>query len=168
MADLVVERLSNAHDRSEFRCGNDPLDNFLKKLAGQYEKRRLGRTLVAVERGEIRVLGYYTSAAGSFAIDALPVAARKGLPKHPLPTVHLGRLAVDQSCQGKRLGETLLFHFLHNALAVSADLGVFAVDVRATDEKAGRFYVRYGFIPLLDVPLHFYLMIGTVERMFAP
>ncbi len=168
MADWVVERLSNFHNRGEFCCGNGHLDNFLRKLSGQYEKRRLGRTFVAVERGESRVLGYYTSAAGSFAIDALPVAARKGLPKHPLPTLHLGRLAVDQSCQGKRLGETLLFHFLHSALAVSLDLGVFAVDVRATDEIAGRFYVRYGFIPLLDVPLHFYLAMGTVEKMFAP
>jgi ribosomal protein S18 acetylase RimI-like enzyme len=167
MAEWVVERLRSAHDRTEFHCGNDPLDTFLKHLAGQYEKRRLGRTFVAVEQGEKRVSGYYTSAAGSFAIDALPAAARKGLPKHPLPTVHLGRLAVDQSCQGKRLGETLLFHFLHRALAVSADLGVFAVDVRATDEQAGRFYVKYGFVPLQDATLHFYLAMATVEKMFA-
>jgi GNAT superfamily N-acetyltransferase len=168
MAEWVVDRLSSAHDRGDFRCGNAPLDNFLQNLAGQYEKRRLGRTVVAVERGERRVLGYYTSSAGSMTIDALPAAARKGLPKHALPTIHLGRLAVDQSCQGKRIGETLLFHFLHNALAVSADLGVFAVDLRATDEQAGRYYVKYGFIPLEDAPLHYYLPLKTVEKMFTP
>jgi ribosomal protein S18 acetylase RimI-like enzyme len=168
MAEWVVERLSRTHDRSEFCCGNDPLDNFLKNLASQYEKRRLGRTFVAVERGQKRVFGYYTSAAGSVTTDALPPAERKGLPKHPLPTIHLGRLAVDQSCQGKRLGETLLFHFLQNALQMSADLGVFGVDVRATDEQAGRFYIKYGIMPLDDAPLHFFLATQIVERMFAP
>jgi ribosomal protein S18 acetylase RimI-like enzyme len=168
MAEWVVERLSSSHDRGEFGCGNEALDNFLKHLAGQYEKRRLGRTFVAVERGQKRVFGYYTSAAGSLAIDALPTAARKGLPKHSLPTIHLGRLAVDRSCQGKRLGETLLFHFLHSTLKLSAELGVFAVDVRATDESAAAFYAKYGFLPLEDVPLHFYLPLKTVEKMFAP
>jgi ribosomal protein S18 acetylase RimI-like enzyme len=168
MADRVIERLSSSHDRNDFSCGNDVLDNFLKNLAGQYEKRRLGRTFVAVERGATRVLGFYTSAAGSVAIEVLPAAARKGFPKHAIPTVHLGRLAVDRSCQGKRLGETLLFHFLHTALQASADLGVFAVDVRATDEQASRFYVKYGFAPLDDAPLHLYLPIKTVEKMFAP
>jgi ribosomal protein S18 acetylase RimI-like enzyme len=168
MPDWVVERLSNSHNRGDFSCGNDALDNFLKNLAGQYEKRHLGRTFVAVEPGQKKVFGYHTSATGSLALDALPAAARKGLPKHPLPTVHLGRLAIDRSCQGKRLGETLLFHFLHSALAAATNLGVFAVDVRATDETAARFYVKYGFILLEDVPLHYFLAMKTVEKMFAP
>jgi len=168
MADWVIEPLKGSHEREPFCCGKDPLDRFLKTLAGQYERRRVGRTFVATAPGEGRVLGYYTSAAGSFALDALPEARRKGLPKHPLPTAHLGRLAVDLTCRGKRLGETLLFHFLRRALEVSGDLGVFAVDVWALDGEAGRFYGKYGFIPLEDAPPHLYLPMETVEQMFAP
>ena|ERR1700722_6193966 len=122
MADWVIDRLNRSHDRASFSCGNDSLDTFLRTLVGQYERRRLGRTFVATAPEEQKVLGFYTSAAGSFALDALPVSARKGLPKHPLPTIHLGRLAVDTSCKGMRLGETLLFHFLHKALEVSKEL----------------------------------------------
>jgi len=167
MAEWLIERLGSSHEREAFCCGKDPLDNFLKNLATQYEKKRVGRTFVATRPGEKKVLGYYTSATGSFALDALPAARRKKLPRHPLPTVHLGRLAVDATCQGQGLGETLLFHFLRKALEVSAELGVFAVDLWALDEQAGRFYCKYGFIPLEDAALHLFLPLETVERMFA-
>jgi GNAT superfamily N-acetyltransferase len=166
MAEWVIEPLDRSHDRKSFCCGKAPLDTFLKTLAGQYERRRVGRTFVATAQGEKRVVGYYTTAAGSFALNSLPEASRQGLPKHPLPTVHLGRLAVDLSCQGKGLGETLLFHFLHKALEVSQELGVFAVDVWALDEQACRFYLKYGFIRLEDAPEHLYLPLQTVGEMF--
>lgn len=166
MADWVIESLSRHHDRATFCCGNASLDAFLKDLAGQYEKRRLGKTFVAVRQGERLVCGYYTSACGSLDLSALAEIQRKKLPKHPLPTVHLGRLAVDQSHQGQRLGELLLFHFLRSALDAANTMGVYAVDVRATDDKARDFYLKYGFLPLQDLPLHLYLPMKTVEQMF--
>jgi GNAT superfamily N-acetyltransferase len=163
----VIERLNKGHEREAFSCGKPPLDNFLKTLVSQYEKRNLGRTFVVVAKGDTRVAGFYTCSAGSFAVDALPEEARSRLPSHPLPTAHLGRLAVDQAFRGQRLGETLLFDFLRRALAASEDLAVFAVDVYAKDEESRRFYEKYGFIPLLDNPLHLYLPIKTVRGMFA-
>jgi hypothetical protein len=45
-------------------------------------------------------------------------------------------------------------------------VGVFAADVWAMDEQACPFYLKYGFIPLEDAPLHLYLPIETVEQMF--
>lgn len=167
MADWPIERLNDSHQREAFDCGNASLDNFLKTLASQYERRHIGRTFVATRTAEKRVFGYYTSAAGAFSLTALPKSARKKLPKHPLPTLHLGRLAVDLSCRGQRLGETLLFHFLHKARTASEEMGVFAVDVVATDDSAARFYVKYGFLPLEDAPLHYYLPIATIEQLFA-
>jgi ribosomal protein S18 acetylase RimI-like enzyme len=159
--------LAKAHERAAFSCGNDALDAFLKTLAGQYERKGVSRTFVAVVPGEKRVVGYYAAAAGSFTFNSLPPADRKGLPKHPLPTVHLGRLAVDRSCQGRGLGETLLFHFLRKAREIAAGLGVFAVDVWATDDQARAFYLKYGFMPLTDSAFHLYLPLKGVEQMFA-
>lgn len=167
MAEWPIEPLNRSHEREEFHCGNESLDIFLKSLAGQYEKRGIGRTFVAVRPGEKRVFGYYTTSAGSFSLESLPRSARKKLPKHPLPTIHLGRLGVDISCQGQRLGETLLFHFLHAALKTAKDIGVFAIDVRAIDENSCRFYLKYGFLSLEDDPLHLYLPMATVEQMLA-
>ncbi len=110
MGTWTIERLAKTHDRQAFRCDDGPLDLFLKTLATQYEKKRLGRTFVATRPDETIVCGFYTVASGSFVSDFLPAALRKRLPKHPVPTVHLGRLGVDMSCRGLGLGQALLFH----------------------------------------------------------
>jgi ribosomal protein S18 acetylase RimI-like enzyme len=167
MAKWVIERLSKQHERGEFSCGKAPLDTFLRTLVSQYERRNLGRTFVAVAEGQRRVAGFYTCSTGAFVVDILPEAARSHLPRHPLPTVHLGRLAVHEAFRGQRLGETLLFDFMHRALAVSEEFGVFAADVFAKDEDSRAFYLKYDFIELLDSPLHLYLPIKTVRGMFA-
>ncbi len=167
MAEWIIERLGAAHDRAGFSCGHSSLDIFLRKLAGQYEKRRLGRTFVAMQPGATKVASYYTLAAGSFAVDCLPAADRKKLPQHPIPTVHIGRLAVDQEFRGKGLGETLLFHALRAALDLSEKLGAFAVDVWSIDKQASAFYQKYGFIPLANDPLHRYLPMKTIADLFA-
>jgi hypothetical protein len=52
-------------------------------------------------------------------------------------------------------------------LKVSEELGVFAVDVRATDEQGGRSYLKYDFVPLQDVSLHLYLPLATAGEMFG-
>jgi GNAT superfamily N-acetyltransferase len=167
MAEWTIERLQAAHDRAGFSSGKPLLDTFLRTLVSQYEKRRLGRTFVATEPGQLHVAGYYTLAAGAFDVSCLPEAARKKLPKHPIPTVHLGRLAVDQTFRGQRLGETLLFHALRAALELSEKLGAFAIDVWALDEEARTFYQKYGFLLLEDDPLHLYLPMQTVAAMFG-
>ena len=167
MAEWVIQRLTSAHDRTGFSCGKAPLHTFLATLVSQYEKRRLGRTFVATEPEQSRVAGYYTLAAGAFDLSCLPQKDRRKLPKHPVPTIHLGRLAVDRAFRGQRLGETLLLHALCNALTVSETLGAFAIDVWAIDDEARAFYQKYGFAPLEDNPSHLYLPMKTVEGMFS-
>ncbi len=168
MAEWIIERLHARHERGEFACGRPMLDTFLRSLVSQYEKRKLGRTFVATEAGDARVVGYYTLAAGSFDVSCLDESARKKLPKHPISTIHLGRLAVDSDFQGKHLGEALLFHALRTALELSEKLGAFAADVVALDAEASAFYQKYGFIPLQDNPFHLYLPMKTIEVMFKP
>lgn len=167
MADWIIEPFGSSHDRSAFTCGKPSLDDFLHTRVGQYEKRHLGKTFVAVPEGEKRVLGYYTLAAGAVTFEHLPTGAARKLPKHPVPVILLARLAVDQSAQGQRLGEGLLLDALHRALDVSGNLGTHAVEVDALDESAVAFYVRYGFVPLLDNPKHLYLPLSTIEKILG-
>ncbi len=168
MADWVIERLRASHDRTRFACGKAPLDVFLRTLVTQYEKRHLGRTFVASDPGQARVAGYYTLAAGSIGVTRLSESVRKKLPRHPIPTIHLGRLAVDQEYQGRNLGKVLFFHALRQALEVSERLGAFALDVLALDDGARAFYLHYGPLPLEDDPLHLYLPMATIEKLFNP
>ena len=165
MVDRIVEPFQKRHDRDGFACGQATLDDFLRTRVTQYDKRRLGRTFVAVARGEVKILGYYTLAAGSVSFDKLPADAARKLPKHPVPVVLLARLAVDLTTQGTRLGELLLLDALHRALGVAAGLGVYTVEVDAIDDRAAAFYRKYGFTPLLDDPHHLYSSIATVEAL---
>jgi GNAT superfamily N-acetyltransferase len=167
MAEWSVEPLDRSHERAEFACGKGPLDNFLRSLVSQYEKRRLGRTYVAVRPGEKRVLGYDTLASGAVSFENLPQPATRKLPRHPVPVILLARLAVDQSAQGQGLGGFLLADALRRCLSLAGQLGVHAVEVDAVDDQARAFYERYGFVALQDDPLHLYLPVATVEDAFG-
>src|SRR5207249_1983008 len=107
-----IERLRPAHDRGSFSCGKPSLDEFIHRLATQYERRDIARTYVAVAPRQHLVLGYYTLSSGSVAFASIPDEVSKKIPRHPLPVALLGRLAVDQSVQGQRLGATLLLDAL--------------------------------------------------------
>lgn len=167
MVDWVVEPFGKQHQRTEFTCGKPSLDDFIRARVSQYEKRRIGKTFVAVPKGETLVIGYYTLAAGAVQFANLPLAASNKLPKHPVPVVLLARLAVDRSRQGSGLGEGLLVDALERTLALSKELGVHAIEVDALDEGVAAFYRKYGFFPLLDNPLHLFLPIATIESLLG-
>jgi GNAT superfamily N-acetyltransferase len=164
VAEWRIEPLRASHERGEFCCGKAPLDDFLRSRASQYEKRRLGRTYVALFPGATTVAGYYTLAAGAVAVANLPPEAAKRLPKHPVPVILLGRLAVDQKARGQGLGRALLRDALRHSLDLSEQLGLFAVEVLAIDTEARDFYRKYGFVPLADNDLHLFLPIKTIEE----
>lgn len=163
-----IERLQSHHEREGFDCGNVELNAFLLRFSGQNERKGLGRTYVAVADPDgKRVVGYYTISTGHVVIEHLAAEQRRGLPRYPLPVVRLGRLAVDVRYQRQGLGALLLRHGLGRALAVSATVGVYAVDVTAKDERARDFYVKFGFIPLVDSPMHLFLPLETIRRAAA-
>lgn len=115
---MAHERLDRDHAREGFGCGKPSLDDFLRSLVGQYEKRNLGRTSVAAQDGDRRVLGYYALASGSINADSLPATQARKLPRHAVPVVLLARPAVDRSVHGRGLGGDLL----RDALTRSLDI----------------------------------------------
>jgi GNAT superfamily N-acetyltransferase len=155
------------HLRDGFSCGRAPLDDFLRALVSQYEKRKLGKTYVAIRQEENRVLGYYTLASSAVSFEHLPRPASKKIPKHPVPVVLLARLAVDSTMQGKGLGAALLIDALQRALFLSQSLGIHAIEVDAIDSEAKFFYEKFGFTPLLDNALRLFLPITTIEDAFG-
>jgi len=167
MADTRIEVLTAQHERGNFQCGKVPLDSFIRQHAPGNAERGVSRIYVATRGSDRHILTYYASSAGTFLRNHLPPDDQTGLPRNPLPTAHLGRLAVDLSCRGQRLGELLLFHFLKTACDVADRIGIFAVDLFSKDDEAKRFYLKYGFIPLRDDLFHLYLPMATVRAMFV-
>lgn len=157
--------LNADHDRSAFACGHASLDDFLKRFAGQNQTTGVGRTYVACRRGEVKVSGYYTISAGTVRFADLPGEQRKRLPRYPVPVAHLGRLAVDSTAQRQRLGELLLLDALARIVGAADSIGIHAVEVVAIDDGAKRFYLKYGFITLLDDPHHLYISLKTLKKL---
>ncbi len=161
----VIEQISGRHDRSSFDCGSLELDRFLREYARQNEKKGLTRTYVAVREGESEVEGFFTVRAGHVEFGDLPPEDRKALPKYPIPVFHLARLAVARSAQGQSLGEKLLVRALTLAIEVSSEVGLYAVEVMAKDDRARAFYEKYGFQSLPDDQFHLYLPLKTLRGL---
>lgn len=160
----LITDLRPIHDRTGFRCGSESLDRFLEQFARQNERSGLSRTAVACPAGTRTVVGFYSLAAGSVSIDSLPERDRRRLPRHPVPTALIGRLAVDQRHQRQGLGDLLVADALRRIESVSRAMGIHAAEVEAIDATARTFYRRFGFLELLDDPNHLYLPIATVRR----
>jgi len=126
----------------------------------------MGRTFVVTRPSDQAVLGYYTLAAGAVAFENLPPHISHKLPKHSIPVVHLGRLAVDERARGQGLGKLLLMDGLHRSLRISEQAGIFAVEVFALDNDARQFYLKYGFTSLADDLDHLYLPMKAVRKLF--
>jgi GNAT superfamily N-acetyltransferase len=168
VGDWSIERLGKSHDRASFDCGKPAMNLWLQQLAGQYERRDLARTYVAVQSGEMRVLGYYAMSSHQVSFEALPEEQSRGLPTIDVPVILLGRLAVDWTVQGQGLGECLLIDALRRAQHVSQHTGVRAVEVHAIDSQARRFYQKYGFVSLRDDRHHLFLAMQVVRQLKLP
>jgi GNAT superfamily N-acetyltransferase len=143
---MEIRALREADERTAFHSGDTDLDRFFHRFAAQNQFRHyVGVTYVAVEG--VRILGFATVAPGHVEIEGLPAAARRTLPRYPLPVLRLARLAVDQSAQGQGLGAQLLRFVLQLAMRMAGDFGCAGVVV---DAKRGavEFYAKHGFLAL--------------------
>jgi len=165
--DWHVQPIAATPADAMFDCGEPSLNVFFHRYARINDTLGIGRTYVALEAQSGRVAGYFTISMGAVKSDALPEAARKRLPRYPIPTAHIGRLAVDAGFQGRGLGKLLLVEALSKALAASESVGVYAVDVVALHDRAKAFYLKYGFLEMLDEPLHLFMPLGTIRRVLS-
>jgi GNAT superfamily N-acetyltransferase len=168
---LVVRQLRETDDRGDFRSGDEDLDRFFHRFAGQDQFRHhIGTTYVAVDGGVI--VGYATVASCSIEVKDLPARAAKKLPSYPLPALRLVRMAVSATRQRGGVGSRLLKAVFLIALEQRDRTGCafIIVDAKA---KAVAFHARFGFEPKpviageLDArpaPLTMFLPIGAIPR----
>ena len=155
--------LKVGHDRSHFRSGSEQLDYYLREQVTQDIRRRVATCFVALEERE-RIIGYYTLAPASVPLTSLPLERRKKLPRYPaVPTVRMGRLAVDQAFQGIGLGGALLTDAIDRTMR--AEIASYALLVDAKNDDAAAFYRHHGFISLPDTPLILFLPFSSVNRL---
>lgn len=152
--------LDGAHDRAAFDSGSPALDRYLKEQVSQDIRRRVAICFVALA-DETCIAGYYTLASASVLLADLPASTGRKLPRYPsVPTVRMGRLAVDANFKGQGLGGALLADALDRA--ARAEIAAHALMVDAKDETAVAFYRHHGFIALPDSPRTLFLPLASV------
>lgn len=81
----------------------EPLNRYLREQATQDIRRRVAACFVAFADGR-RIADHYNLASASLVLTDLSASTDKKLPRYPtMPTVRMGRLAVDQAFKGKVL-----------------------------------------------------------------
>lgn len=150
------------HDLSGFDCGNSELDRWLIDHALASQKADLARTYLVLEGQS--VVAYVSLTTGSIRPDAAPKRYARGMPRYPIPTILIARLAVDRRFQGQRLGSRLLAEALRLTVAASDTAAARLVVVDAIDDRAAAFYRRWGFIDVPENPHRLFRKISDIRN----
>lgn len=166
MTEFLTPRPIVAGDTvSDFRCGEESLEIWLRGRARSNEKSGASRTMVSVTR-EGRVAGYYCLSASSLVRDDGPPALAAGMPSS-IPVVLLGRMAVDNEFKGQGIGYSLLQHATTRALEAAETIGIHAMIVHAIDDDVVPFYERFGFTAFPEQRRTLYLLTKDARATLA-
>ncbi len=112
-------------------------------MALRNEASGASRTYVVCAEGV--VVGYYCLANGAVDRHEAPKPMQRNMPD-PIPVMVLGRLAVDQAFQHRKIGKALLRDAILRVLQSAEIAGIKAILVHAISDDARRFYLRHGFL----------------------
>jgi GNAT superfamily N-acetyltransferase len=158
------EPISKKHDREGFDCGEDALNEFLRRHARRSHELGGAKTFLAIDNADNEtILGFYSLSTASVAYARTPEIVRRGLARHDVPGFRLARLAVDLKLQGQGLGGQLLLAAGRRCLLASAEVGGVVLVIDANNERVAAWYASYGAVPLLDAPLSLLLPLATIE-----
>jgi ribosomal protein S18 acetylase RimI-like enzyme len=151
------------HDRAAFSCGETALDRYFQTQVTQDVRRHVANCFIAVEVESGVIAGFYTIAAASIPTRDLPPEVTKRLPRYPsLPSVRIGRLAVDERFRGRKLGAALLGDAAERALEAAPASCTLLVD--AKNDEAVAFYEHHGFQRLVSQPRTLFLPLASVAK----
>jgi predicted GNAT family N-acyltransferase len=160
------EPLGEQHDRAAFSCGVEALDNYFRgDPIRQDVSRKTANAFVLTNDGK-SVAGFYTLSPISILSVDLPASLAKKLPQRPIGATLIGRMGMDMSLQGNRLGELMLTDALYKAWQASQLVSSWAVVVDAK-EGAREFYIKYEFTPFATQPNRLFLPMKKIDLMFG-
>ena len=158
------EPINKRHDREAFDCGEQALNDFLRRYARMNHERGGAKTFLAIhDEDKKTIVGFYSLSPASIAYARTPETLRRGLARHEVPGFRLARLAVDLRFQRKGIGGQLLLAAGRRSLLASREVGGVALVIDAKNSSVAAWYAGYGAVPLLDAPLSLLLPLSTIE-----
>lgn len=151
-------------DRSHFQCDVLELDDYFKgdRLFKEIDSNQTSAYIMLDEASQALV-GYYT--LSNYAVPRAVVSntlARR-LFYDPSPATLLGRLAIQNSYKGKKIGKLLLARALQRAKVLSMQSASRVVVVDTISDHARAFYMKCGFQKLSNERNQFYYDLRRVE-----
>jgi len=158
------ESISKKHDRDAFDCGEEALNEFLRRYARKSHDLGGAKTFLAIDDGDNKtILGFYSLSPASVEYARTPEIVKRGLARYDVPGFRLARLAVDRKLQGQGIGGQLLLAAGRRCLMAAAEVGGVVLVIDAKSERVAGWYASYGAVRLLDAPLTLLLPLATVE-----
>ena len=163
-APFAVVPLSKNHVREGFCSGSEALDHYFSARVSQDTKRNITKCFVAIDNTNQKIAGYYTLSAAQIPLPGLPKEIARKMPRYDgVPAARIGRLAVEQHYQGKRIGSALIADALLRS--TNASMAVYALLVDAKDDQAEAFYLHHGFIHCIGARHTLFLPLKTVSKI---
>ncbi|TXG80455.1 MAG: GNAT family N-acetyltransferase [Thermomicrobiales bacterium] len=148
------EPIQKSHRRQEFDCGDEDMNQFIRRFARQGHERHIAKTFCAIDNSDPgRVLGFYTLTTASMGIKDIPPDLTKGLARHDVGGYKLARIATDLRVAGQGLGGQLLSAAALRCLRASHEVGGHLLYIDAKSGRAAQWYVNFGAAPLANHPL---------------
>lgn len=162
MASRHEEQISKKHDRDAFDCGEEALNEFLRRYARNSHDLGGAKTFLAIDDDDNKtILGFYSLSPASIEYAQTPEIIKRGLASHDIPGFRLACLAMDR--QGQGIGGQLMLAAGRRCLVAAAEVGGVVLVIDAKNEKVAGWYASYGAMPLLDAPLSLVLSLATIE-----
>jgi GNAT superfamily N-acetyltransferase len=137
----------NNHNRKDFSCGIESMDNWLKTSVSSQIKHNRIRLWCAVNDND-EFVGFYALSAHQVAFDDAQGLAYQE-ERYPIPAIYLKAIGVKKTYQEQGIGTELLVHAILRCITVSEQIGVAAIilNVEKDDNYKKRvvFYQKYGF-----------------------
>ncbi len=157
--------LEPSDELGEFQCGDEGLDEWLKKYAMTNHKSGSARVFVVEDPEQPkRIVAYYCFSSSSIERARATDRAAKTMPD-PVPGFLVGRLAVHKDFKGSGLGKGLLRDVIARAVRLSEEIASRVIIVHALNEDAMDFYRHFEFesSPLDD--LHLMLLMKDAKAI---
>ncbi len=162
------EAITKKHDRESFDCGEEALNDFLRRYARKSHDLGGAKTFLAIDDSNGKtILGFYSLSPASVEYTRTPEIVRRGLARYDVPGFRLARLAVDRKLQGQGLGGQLLLAAGRRCLLAATEVGGVVLVIDAKNERVAGWYAGYGAVPLLEAPLTLLLPLATIEAALS-
>jgi GNAT superfamily N-acetyltransferase len=144
----ITPKILDANDETaEFYCGEQGIDEFIRKEALGFQKERLGVTYLFKREGE--AVGFVTLSMADLKRAKMGIEDRLAVGIENYPALLIGQLAVCKKFQAQDVGTFLCDFCLDRALRFSERVGCRFIVVNAIESAIG-FYQKYGFVLLPD------------------